>query len=292
MKCSNSNNLVHHGSSTTQMEYHKQNVATLLLHHSLQCYYTDRKYDKNFLVWAFIFLCLFTWNPNKRSAGCPCDSAPTVLMGGRKPSHPFLLSLSLYSIDFFFSASMFKCSWELRAARREDKSVSSGSYTSAVLRRHVLYRVIATPVVQEGKVLLERGRPAAWSVTDLVLTAFLPEARPHHVLHGDVVVVPVGCALAAAVTQQHRLVAVVAESQFANGQLQLPQGAGLRPAGSFSPSGLLVSQATALPPLPVKQGADHLLELALRETLEHRGNWQKGDKTTLMHCFDDCLIFV
>lgn len=193
---------------------------------------------------------------------------------------------------FFFSASMFKCSWELRAARREDKSVSSGSYTSAVLRRHVLYRVIATPVVQEGKVLLERGRPAAWSVTDLVLTAFLPEARPHHVLHGDVVVVPVGCALAAAVTQQHRLVAVVAESQFANGQLQLPQGAGLRPAGSFSPSGLLVSQATALPPLPVKQGADHLLELALRETLEHCGNWQKGDKTTLMHCFDDCLIFV
>lgn len=131
--------------------------------------------------------------------------------------------------------------------------------------------MIATVVVQEGEVLFEGGRPAAGPVADLVLAAPLLEARLHHVLHGDVVVVPVGRALAAAVAQQHRLVAVIAETQFAHGQLQLPQGAGLGPPGSFSPSGLLLTQAPALPPLPVEQGPDHMLKLALREALEHHG---------------------
>lgn len=147
----------------------------------------------------------------------------------------------------------------------------SGSYAPTVLCRHILYRVIATLVVQEGKVLFERGGSAAGPFADFVLAALLPEARPHHVLHGDVVVVPVGRALAAAVAQQHRLVALVAETQFAHCQLQLPQRAGLRPAGSFSPSGLVLAQAPAPPPLPVEQGSDHVLKLALREALEHHG---------------------
>ena len=139
--------------------------------------------------------------------------------------------------------------------------------------------MIATLIVQEGKVLLESDGPAAGPVAHLVLAALLPEARLRHVLHGDVVVVPVRRAFAAAVAQQHRLVALVAETQFAHGQLQLPDGAGLRPPGSFSPSGLVVTQASALPSLPVEQGADNLLELALREALEHHGNWQRGDKS-------------
>lgn len=148
----------------------------------------------------------------------------------------------------------------------------SGSYTPTVLRRHVLYRVIATLVVQEGKVLFECSRPAAGSVADLVLAALLPEACPHHVLHGDVVVVPVRRAFAAAVAQQHRLIAVIAKTQFTYGQLQLPQGAGLRPPGSFSPTGLLLIQAPSPPLLLVEQGPDHMLKLALREALEHHGN--------------------
>lgn len=132
--------------------------------------------------------------------------------------------------------------------------------------------MIATLVVQEGKVLFESGRPAAGPVADLVLAALLPEARPHHVLHGDVVVVPVGHAFAAAVAQQHRLIAIIAETQFTHSQLQLPQGAGLRPPRSFSPTGLLLIQAPAPPPLPVEQGTDHMLKLALCEALEHHGN--------------------
>lgn len=132
--------------------------------------------------------------------------------------------------------------------------------------------MIAALVVQEGKVLFECSGPAAGPVADLVLAAFLHEARPYHVLHGDVVVVPVGRAFAAAVAQQHRLVAVIAETQFTHGELQLPQGAGLRPPGSFSPSGLLLAQAAALPSLPVKQRPDHMLKLALCEALEHHGN--------------------
>lgn len=148
-----------------------------------------------------------------------------------------------------------------------------GSYTPTVLRRHVLNRVIATVVVQEGKVLLERRRPAAGPVTDLVRAALLLEARPPHVVHGDVVVVPLCRALAAAVAQQYRLVALVAETQFAHGQLQLPDGAEPGRPGSSSPTGLIPTQTPAPPPpLPVQQGPDHVLELALCEALEHHGN--------------------
>lgn len=132
--------------------------------------------------------------------------------------------------------------------------------------------MIAALVVQEGNVLFERGGPAAGPIANLVLAALLREASPHHVLHGDVVVVPLGRAFAAAVAQQHRLVALIAKTQFTHGQLQLPQGAGLRLPGSFSPSGMLVTQASVLPSLPVKQGPDHMLELALCEALKHHGN--------------------
>lgn len=133
--------------------------------------------------------------------------------------------------------------------------------------------MIAALVVQEGKFLFESGGSAAGPVANFVPAVLLPEACPHHVLHGDVVVVPVGGAFAAAVAQQHRLVALIAETQFTHGQLQLPQRAGLRPPGSFSPSGLVLTQAPALPSLPVEQGPDYMLKLTLCEALEHHGNW-------------------
>lgn len=147
-----------------------------------------------------------------------------------------------------------------------------GSYAAAVLCRHILYRVIAALVVQEGKFLFVRRRPAAGPVADLVLAALLPEARPRHVLHGDVIVLSVGRAFAAAVAQQDGLVAVVAQTQFAHCQLQLPQRAGLWPPGPFSPPGLRLTRTVALPFFPVEQGPDHMLKLALRKALEHHGN--------------------
>lgn len=141
-----------------------------------------------------------------------------------------------------------------------------------------MYRVVVAFVIQEGKVLFKCSRPAAGPRAHFVLAALLPEHHLPHVLHGDVVVVPLRLAVARAVVQQHGLVALVAETQFAHCQLQLPQRAGLRPAGSFSPSGRVLPQALALPSLPVQQGFDHMLKLALREALEHRGNWQRQDK--------------
>lgn len=67
MKCCNSNNLVtmahrQHESITCitiQMKYHNHNIATLLLHHSLQCYYTDRKDNKNVLNSHFLSFFFF-----------------------------------------------------------------------------------------------------------------------------------------------------------------------------------------------------------------------------------------
>lgn len=147
-----------------------------------------------------------------------------------------------------------------------------GSYAAAVLRGHVLYRVITALVVQEGKFLFVRRRSAAGPVADLILAALLPEPRPRHVLHGDVIVLPMGRAFAAAVAQQNGLVAVVAEAQFAHCQLQLPQRAGLWPPGPFSPPGLRLARTVALPSFPVEQGPDHMLKLALRKALEHHGN--------------------
>lgn len=141
------------------------------------------------------------------------------------------------------------------------------SYTSTVLRRHILHRVVAAVVVQEGEVFFERRGPTAWAVADLVPAALLGETALHHVLHGDVVVVPLRRALAAAVAQHDGLVALVAQTEFAHRQLQLPQGARPGPPGSFSPTGLL-----PLPPLPVQQRPDHVLQLALREALEHGGD--------------------
>lgn len=138
-----------------------------------------------------------------------------------------------------------------------------------MLCRHILYRVIAAFVVQEGKVLFESYWPAAGSIADSVLAALHSEDFPSHVLHGDVIVLPVRHAFAAAIAQQHCLIAVIAQTQFAYGQLQLPYGAGLRPAGPFSPSSQVVTQEPALSPLPVKQGSDHMLKLALCEALEH-----------------------
>lgn len=131
--------------------------------------------------------------------------------------------------------------------------------------------MVAAVVVQEGKILFEGGGPATGAVAHLVPAALPPEAAPRHVLHGDVVVVPVGRALAAAVAQKHRLVAVVAQAQFADRQLQLPHRAGLGSAGSLSPSGLALAVVPALPSLPVQQSAYDMLQLALREALEYRG---------------------
>lgn len=134
-------------------------------------------------------------------------------------------------------------------------------------------------VVLEGKLFFISDGPAAGPVADLVLAALLFEACPHHVIHGEVVVLPVFQAFPAAVAQQQRLVAVIAETQFTYGQLQLPQRAGLGPPRSFSPSRLVLSQEPALPPLPVQQGADHMSKFALREALEHRRNYQRGGKS-------------
>lgn len=132
--------------------------------------------------------------------------------------------------------------------------------------------MILALVVQEGKFLFIGRRPAAGPVADLILPALLPEPRPRHVLHGDVIVLPMGRALAAAVAQQNSLVAVVAEAQLAHRQLQLPQRAGLGPPGPFSPPGLRLTRTVALPFFPVEQGPDHMLKLALRKALEHHGD--------------------
>lgn len=187
------------------------------------------------------------------------------------PSSTHLLELVFHSLSFN-SIHVQLLQQKLRAARRSDKVHVSGSYAPTVLRRHILYRVVAVLVVQEGKVLFEGGRSAAGPIADLVLAFLLLEDHPHHVLRGDVVVLPVGRAFAAAVVQLHRLVALKAETQFTHSQLQLPHGARLRPPGSFSPSGQLLIQPPALPSLPVQQSPDHMLKLALREALEHHGN--------------------
>lgn len=133
--------------------------------------------------------------------------------------------------------------------------------------------MIATVVVQEGKVFFKSRWPAAGPIADLVLSALLLEApSKHHVPHGDVIIVPLGCAFAAAVAQQHCLIAVIAKTQFTHSQLQLPYGAGFRPAGSFSPTGLLLVHTPASPTLPLEQLSYHMLKLALCEALEHHGN--------------------
>lgn len=147
-----------------------------------------------------------------------------------------------------------------------------GSYAATVLCGHVLYRVITALVVQERKFLFVRRRPAAGPVADLILAALFLEPRPRHVLHGDVIVLPVGRAFAAAVAQQNSLVAVVSEAQFANCQLQLPQRARLWPPGPFSPPRLRLTRTLTRPSFPVEQSPDHMLKLALREALEHHGN--------------------
>lgn len=96
-------------------------------------------------------------------------------------------------------------------------------------------------VIHEGKVMFEGRRPAAGPVAHSVLAALLPEPCSHHVLHGDVIVVSMRGAFTAAVTQKYGFVALVAQTQFTHGELQLPDGAGLRPPSSFSPSGLALA---------------------------------------------------
>lgn len=152
---------------------------------------------------------------------------------------------------------------------------SHGSYAATVLGRHVLNDVVAAPVVQEGERLLEGRRPAARPAAHLVPAAVL-EGRLDHVPHGEVVVLPVGRAPAAAVLQNHLLVALVAQAQLAHLQDQLPQVAGPGLPGSLSPGGLAVVEGGLAPPsLPVQQISNHVLELALREALEHHGNWKR-----------------
>lgn len=90
-------------------------------------------------------------------------------------------------------------------------------------------------------------------------------------LHGDVIVASVTRAFAAAVAQQHGLIALVAETQFTDRQLEFPDGAGFRPSCPLSPSSLAVQSMTLLS-FPVQQSAHHMLELALSETLEHQCN--------------------
>lgn len=253
----------------------------MLLHHSLQCYYTDKKYW-NFIGTNSCFLCLFARGEDKRSARCPCDLDECVtkwLLWGSLRNMFISSSFPwVYNPDLSFNS--VDCSKEAESSKKRWQVISRGSYTPAVLRWHVLYRVIATLVVQEGKFLFESCGPAAGPLAHPVFATLLPEARPHHVLHGDVIALLMLCALAAAVAQQHRLVTVIAEAQFAHGQLQLPQRAELRLPGSFSPPGLLLTLTPTPPLLPVKQGPDHMLKLALREALEHDGNWQRGDKST------------
>lgn len=191
----------------------------------------------------------------------------------------FLLSLSLYSIvSCFLSFNSF----HVQPFQQGLRVSLSGSYTPTVLCRHILYSVIAALIVQEGKVFFKRSRSAAGPVADLILASLLLETCPHHVLHGDVIVVPMGHAFTTAVAQQHCLVTLVAEAKFTHSQLQLPQRAGLWPPGSFSPSALVVTQALAPSPLFVQQGLDHMLKLTLREALEHHGNWQTGHKSSVI----------
>lgn len=96
-------------------------------------------------------------------------------------------------------------------------------------------------VIHEGKVVFKRRGPAAGAVAHFVLAALLPEPRSHHVLHGDVIVVSMRYAFTAAVTQKYRFIALVTEAQFAHGELQLSDGAGLGPPSSLSPSGLALT---------------------------------------------------
>lgn len=137
--------------------------------------------------------------------------------------------------------------------------------------------MVAAPVVQEGERLLEGRWPAARPAAHLV-PAPVVEGRLDHVPHGEVVVLPVGRAPPAAVLQNHLLVALVAQAQLAHLQDQLPQVAGPGLTGPFSPGGLVVVEGGLAPsPLPVQQISDHVLELALREALEHHGNWKRTE---------------
>lgn len=103
--------------------------------------------------------------------------------------------------------------------------------------------------VQDGKVL-KCSRSAAGLNANFVLAALLSEAHCHHVLHDHVIVFPVFITFATAVAQQHRLFALIFETQFIHFHFELPDGAQLALSGPFSPAALGLSKPPALPSLP------------------------------------------
>lgn len=136
--------------------------------------------------------------------------------------------------------------------REQHKEVHiSGSYTSAVLCRYIVYVLIAAGVyccVQDGKVL-KCNRSAAGLNANFVPAALLSEAHCHHVLHDHVIVFPVFIAFATAVAQPHSLFALIFETQFINFHFERPDGARLGLSGPFSPAALGLSKPPALPSL-------------------------------------------
>lgn len=126
-------------------------------------------------------------------------------------------------------------------------------------------------VVQERKVFLVGGGPAAGVVADLLP----PPAQP--LLHGgerDVVVAAAGRAFATAVPEEDDLVTLVAQLELAHGHLLVLQRAASPLPGALSPFAL----AGVPPGLSFHQGPDNLLEFSLCEALENVHDWEEDKK--------------
>lgn len=126
-------------------------------------------------------------------------------------------------------------------------------------------------VVQERKVVLVGGGPAAGVVADL----FPPAAQSF--LHGgkrDVVIAAAGRALATAVPEEDDLVALITQLELAHSHLLVLQRAANPLPGALSPFAL-----AGIPPgLSFHQGPDNLLEFSLCEALENVHDCKKKKK--------------
>lgn len=130
--------------------------------------------------------------------------------------------------------------------------------------------VVLAVVVQEGDLFVGRG-PAARAVPSPVHVLSSQQTLTLQLCQRQVVVTPTGHTFSAAVPEKDDFVADVAQAELTYRHLLVCQrtrlGTLLGPLSSFA----MVSISSSF---PLHQRADHLLQLAFRETLEHVNDWR------------------